>query len=1061
MLNRDSWIGEWLIIRRHPLVWIIALVAIAFIAFAASNEAPGDVRKLREAVLRLNLFMPVFVLPFVAGALAPVFYLREVEHGLGEVFAAYPLTLRGWLSARLGGFALLLLAICTVQQAVIFGQLAEAQPAMLAMLAWQSAKLMALVHAPACLIWAYVLARVSCASGKSSMVYLAAAFGWLTYMSLATLTGTPLIAGSFVAAEPLRTAMVLIDPYAITALVSPAPVDGLPQSREIAMVLGRLGWIALCILLVRGIGLIPTLAAPRERAVQEPQGRQNADQLAWSGRLALMLGWIASDKFLLLASAGWALLIFPEVFSGMSYAEPLAILAPDSRDALNRVMWDLVPPTGAFLLLYVADRVSRMDAATGMSELTASTAHPSWRFLCAQLAGLWLVALAFVVYTLLVVLVSQLAGSSAIQPREYLEQGAQSLPGLLLAASAFVSLHAVIRSRMGANLTSLALIVLGHSNLLPNLNLIHPLWKPLRVPLTSPDHILGIDANWAVLLPYALFWTAICGAAAMLAIILHHRGLPYRQTGWRQAATHMAMIPAALLVAAAVWQGWVVDTMLEHDSALISADDRAQRRADYERRYGDWLRRAQPDVSEIASSIDFGDDGRSADLRMAMQLINRTESPIERILIGGNLVNVTGTLTTTGSIVEARDPALGQTVFRFSEPMHPGDVRTLHFGARVERSVLSGKHGLLILRREFGSLPVFQIAPLVGFQREFMLRDPLRRAEFGLPPLAIAPPSRLGPQRPSLPAHRARLVTQVSVPRGYHAVAPGELVRSWDEGNRSHFKFRTDRAIRNLPMVFALPWPPQRWPVGTLQAEIYSPEQISENDANLLGMRDTLAWLDREIAPYPGQTLRLIAAPEFGSGGFAVPQAMMISHRRGFRAWPAPDAEFDQAYRRAVHETAHQWFGHLLGYGIAEERAFLIESLAKYAELVMVDRRYGKQAAQSLVAWEADRYSRARLAPQQSSVALIDAEDTEDMYSRATLAFDCLRTRVGDAAIIDALRSIAASAQEAGRPVRSLDFVGALKRAGGKTNEGAVDALLTHDRAIDEALAEASCLKAS
>lgn len=375
MLTRASWTNEWLMIRRHPLVWIVALVAIAFIAFAASNETQGDARELREAVLRLNLFMPVFVLPFVAGALAPVFYLREVEHGMSEIFAAYPFTLRGWLSARLGGFALLLFAICGLQQAVIFGQLAVAQPAMLAMLAWQSAKLMALVHAPACLIWACVLARVSCASGKSSMVYLAAAFGWLTYMSLATLTGTPLIAGSFVAAEPLRAAMVLVDPYAITAMVNPAPVGSLPQSREIAMVVGRMGWLALGIMLVRGIGAIPMLTAPRERAAQEPKGRQNADQ---SGRLALMLGWIVSDKFLLLASVGWALLIVPEVFSGMRYAEPLAMLPPDSRDALNRVMWDLVPPMGAILLLYVADRVSRMDAATGMAELTASTAHPSW-----------------------------------------------------------------------------------------------------------------------------------------------------------------------------------------------------------------------------------------------------------------------------------------------------------------------------------------------------------------------------------------------------------------------------------------------------------------------------------------------------------------------------------------------------------------------------------------------------------------------------------------------------------------------------------------------------------
>ena len=297
------------------------------------------------------------------------------------------------------------------------------------------------------------------------------------------------------------------------------------------------------------------------------------------------------------------------------------------------------------------------------------------------------------------------------------------------------------------------------------------------------------------------------------------------------------------------------------------------------------------------------------------------------------------------------------------------------------------------------------------------------------------------------------------MPLGYHAIAPGELMRSREEGGRRYFEFRTDRAIRNVPMVFAVPWAPRRWSAGDLRTETYSPEPIAAQDASLLGMRDTLAWLDREIAPYPGKTLRLVATPEFGSGGFALPQAVMISHRRGLRARPSPEAGFNQAYRRAVHETAHQWFGHVLGYGIPEERAFLIESLAKYAELVMVERRYGKQAAQALVTWETDRYARARLTPEQSAVPLIDAEDTEDMYSRATLAFACLRQRSGDGAIIGALKTVAASAEQSGRPARSLDFVHALKQASGSANERAVDALLSSSMTVDEALVVASCSK--
>lgn len=1059
MLTRAGWRGEWLIERRHPLLWIVAAGGIAFIALAAGNEAPRNQRELFEALLRLNLFIPAFVLPFVAGALAPVFFLREAEHGMSDLFAAYPQTPRAWLAVRLGSFAALLIGICTAQQAVIVAILALGYPSQLAALASQTAGLMAWVHLPACLIWGYILARVSCAAGKASMVYLAAAFGWLAYTGLATLTATPLIAGSFVAWEPLRTAMLLADPYAITALVNPPPLAGLSASREIAIVLGRIGWLGLCYLLVRGIERIPALTPAREGKLEQPARRFPLAVMHAStpGFLMLQLRWIVFDKFFLLALAGWVLLVFPELFSGMNYVEQLSVLAPDSRDALNRVMWDLVPPMGVLVLLYAADRVSRMTSVTGMADLVAATPYASWRFLAAQLTCLWLVALALLGFTLLVVLAAQIAVQSPVQPGEYLEQAGQAMPELLLSAILFVALHGALRSRMVANLTGFALFVLGHSSLAPAMGLINPLWKPLAIPLAVPDHVLGLEANWATLLTFGSFWAAICGAALVVAVRFHHRGLPYRQSFFRKALFHPAALGAAVMLAGGAWQGLAIHRALAADFALTSADDRARSKADYERRYAHWQNRPQPQISSVRSEVAFAGDGHSVDLSVAMELVNRTARPIDRILVGRNQIDVAGDVAIDGAVAEKRDEATGQIVFRLARAMQAGDVRNLRFAARITQSAYSGTEGLLILRRQFASVPAFLVMPAIGFRREFTLRDPVRRRQFGLPPLAIAAPSRLDAGETHLSAYQARLETVVSVPSGQSGVAPGELIRKWSAGGRDHFRFRTDRAIRNLPMFQAVPWVPQQWQVGSLTAEIYAPGTIPANDPNLLGVRDTLAWLGHDVAPYPGKTLRLIAAPEVGPSGFAVPQTMLVSHRRGFRARPAPDAGFNQAYRRAVHETAHQWFGHLLGYGIPEERAFLVESLAKYAELVMVERRYGAKAMRAIVAWEADRLAHARLVPAEAATPLIDAEDSEDMYSRATLAFACLRERLGDRTINSALHDIAASSLETGRPARSLDFVAALKRTGGKANQPVIDRLLLGSLPIETALAKSGC----
>jgi len=260
-----------------------------------------------------------------------------------------------------------------------------------------------------------------------------------------------------------------------------------------------------------------------------------------------------------------------------------------------------------------------------------------------------------------------------------------------------------------------------------------------------------------------------------------------------------------------------------------------------------------------------------------------------------------------------------------------------------------------------------------------------------------------------------------------------------------------------MPAFYSVPWQPRQWQVGRLVLQVYSPEKLKAWDPNVMGMRDTLSWLDLEVARYRGASLRMIMVPEVGLSGYALPQTILISHRLGVRARPERGVGFSQVYRRAAHETAHQWFGHMIGYGIPEERSFLVESLAKYAELVMVEQRYGEDAMQAVVAFERDRYRQSRLNLEKQVVPLIDAEENEDKYSRATLVFACLRERVGDEPILAALRRIATDSRSTGRPASSLDFVSALKAAG-KSDEGKlIEAMLLGTQPLDAVFTRLGC----
>lgn len=1060
MLSAAELRGEARIVARHPLVWVVIAAATGFAAVAAANDSPGTTRELTESLLRLNYFVPVFILPFVAGALAPVFFLREIEHGMQDLFAAYPQKPRDWLRVRLTCFTALTVGLCALLQLVIVGVLSFTMPGQLWPMITLSVSLLAIVHIPACLIWVCALARTSCVAGKSGYIYLAAGFGWLAYVGLATLTGTPLIAGSIVAWEPLRQAMLIADPYAITALVDAG--GGLTQPIMLAIALGRAGWLLGCYWLVRTISVLPTqrgsgAAHPKAPAPLSATAR-SLHLPMWAGSLAMHLRWTLADKVVLIAMAGWVVLIFPEVYSGMRYAEQLSMISPDSRDALNRVMWDMLPVMATLFLLFAADRLCRMDRVLGMNELIAATPCRSWRFLVWQLLGIWLLALILLALTMLAVQVAQIAAQSPIKTGEYAAQALQALPHALLTGALCVAIHGAVRSRMAANLINFALFVLGFSSLAPAIGLHHPLWKPLSIPLAEPDHILGPSGNWFALSAFSLFWVFLCAAALCIAAAIWHRNTPFRQSSVGQAAQHPALYGAALLLAGAAWQGATISRTLESEGALATTKDRTGWRAAYERNYGHWIDKVQPEIAEVRSFVALDPRRGRAELRVAMHLVNRNAEPINAILVGRNQIETAAAISIDGADVLRRDKPLDQTVFRLKRPMRRGETRILHFATRINQSSLLPAEGFLVLRPEFASLPAYQILPVIGFKRELTLRDPGQRRRQGLAPLKLRQPSRLSANAiHPLSAKQAILDTVVEAMRGYTSVAQGELVRQWQDDGRSYYHFRTQGPVRNLPAFFALKADPVRWQVGATTAEIFAPEPAGLNNPNRLAINDTLAWLDDAVAPYPGKSLRLIAVPELGFSGFALPQTVLISHRLGFRAQPAPNARFSQIYRRAVHETAHQWFGHLLGYGIEEEHAFLVESLAKYAELVMIERRYGRSAMLALVDYERARYSQARLAPSEASVPLIDAEDSEDMYSRATLSFACLREKVGDEPVLAALRNLATASRQSGHAASSLDFVSMLKATAPLEMAPTIEELLLGTNTVDAALRKVEC----
>lgn len=1052
--------NEFRLVRRHPLLWSALVGAVLFAVMFSRGATGVPPEEAIFELLRLNMMVPVLFLPVIAGALAPIILLREVDHGMDEIAGSYPLGPRRWLSSRVGAlFAILLLASFIFQQAFLV-IVAGDQQGMSAALASRSLLWALAVHAPASLLWASGMAWLACRRAHSGLLYAVAGFVWIAYLGIATVTGTALIAGSFVIAEQARAAMLLLDPYAASALLGG---DIEATQRAMLVGLGRVFWVGVAIVLLRSIKTVPSNANKKEgslkRSLASLISAGASDIPRWRLHYALHLKFVIRDLVFPLLILGWATIVFTGALGGIDYAEPLSRIDPDSRDALGRVAWDTLLPVGALILLYVADRICRLYSTTRMHELYAASPHRALALVAVQIAAILSIASIIVLLAGLAVIAAQLIAGSAVNLAEYGFQLAPLWSQLALFSAVYVAIHGLVRWRLVANLTGFAIMALGTSRLLGLLGLHHPLLRPLGSPLSAPDHVWGYGGLMHGHYAFMLFWMLVAGGLVALAVAVHHRSMTSVQRPLAKRLRQPVAILTLLALGGAAIQGQVIHQELAEEGALTTPDDRVRWRANYELKYANWRNHAQPDVVAIKSNIDFDPPKHSVRVTADLILQNRSSEPIKRILVGRNqrtggssaVINVDG-----GTLAE-HDKPTGQRIYVLDEALLPGDSLVLGYESTFSQSAYTSPEIPLVLRDEFSMFGAFAFLPVVGFDPELTLRNPISRRDYGLPEVDIIPPSDLNGRKVSLEGERVMLETVVSTVEGHHLIAQGERVASWRSNGRSFARFRTRQPIRNLPAFFSVPWQAHADEISGVDAYVYAPGAVGPGSENVLAIKDTVAWLDRDVAAYPGDELHFVAVPEIGFSGFALPQIVLVSNRLAFRAEPEAKAGFSQIYRRAAHEVAHQWFGHLLGYGIAEERAFLVESLAKYVELAMIDARYGSAAAEAIVAWEWSRYRSSLFVPDAPIAPFIDGETQADQYSRATIVFACLRERVGDAAITAAARAMAERSANENRAMRSIDFVAAMKESAGAGNGDFVDEMLLGTTPIAQSLESAGC----
>ncbi len=662
------------------------------------------------------------------------------------------------------------------------------------------------------------------------------------------------------------------------------------------------------------------------------------------------------------------------------------------------------------LIVYFAGELVWRERDAGLSENVDATPVPEWVFFFGKFLGLGLVLTAFMVsLTAAGMLAQTLMGYHDFQVGLYLQIlfGLQ-LPEYLLFAVLVLLVHALVNQKHVAMLVALMVyFLIVFSSVL---GVEHKLLVYGSSPGWSFTDMRGFGGSVGPWLTFKLYWAAWAALLAVAATLLWARG-------WEPAfrtRVHTARLrftgrttgAAAVAVALILTLGGFIFYNTNVLNEYITADELVERRAAYEKRYGQYEGIPQPVRVATNLRIEIHPDRRAATIDGSYRLVNRSAVAIDSVHLEPAFYVKTHVTFDRAFRQVVADDELGHEIYTLEEPLQPGDSLTLSFDVRLEPRGFTNSGprtsgaGTAIL--ENGTYLTSGALPVIGYQPLRELWSAEERRKHGLPRQVTLPPP--GDIDPSVVANApATFEAIVGTDDDQVAVAPGELRRTWSEAGRRYFHYVSDVPISGMDVFASADYTVhrERWKDVDLQLFVH-PGHARQMDRVLRGARASLDYYSEQFGPYPYRFLQIVEQPgDFL--GMGVDGSGVITGGEGFFLLNPEREGFDAIFEIVAHEMGHQWWGGQLKPAFAEGGGVISESLAWYSAMQLVKKVKGREALRRFMSFMRQPNP---WPPIRTGLPLLRAMDPWANYRKGPYAMHALSEYVGEKHVNGALRSL-------------------------------------------------------
>ncbi len=468
------------------------------------------------------------------------------------------------------------------------------------------------------------------------------------------------------------------------------------------------------------------------------------------------------------------------------------------------------------------------------------------------------------------------------------------------------------------------------------------------------------------------YWLSISCVLAVISIALARRGADDAWPARFRLAAQRAprLIPAAALfllvaIGSGAWYFYNGHVLNEY----LTAQDRRDISANYERDFKKYEHLAQPKIIAVDANIDIFPERRSFSGTGHFVLQNKTAQPISQVHITNSQQSVSHVRFDRPFRVIYTSPRALYTIYQLDTPLAPGDKLDLTFNVGyTSRGFKDGNE-----RAELAYSGTFfdsSYFPTIGYDVSVELDDPRRRREEKLPEQELLPhrgdpagsvTSIFTPQSDWI-SYR----TTVSTSDDQIALSPGYLTRNWHANGRHYFSYdmgdvKTLDFFAYVSARYDVKREMYQGVTNPISIEVYhTPAHVYDVDDMIAASKAGLAYYEKNFSPFQFRQYRILEYPRYRTFAQSFPNTVPFSEAIGFIGRVEKQTDIDFAYFVTAHELGHQWWAHQLIGGRVEGSNMMSETLAEYSALMVMQQKYGRDNMHRFLKHELDRYLRGR-----------------------------------------------------------------------------------------------------